>query len=258
MIVYSAIVPHLPIVPEKNEGSASEVFDALHTISQHLYAAMPDTIILLCQSSIAQNKILVGNQDTYTTTFESLGDFETMEEFGGDLELATSIISNVPHARLATTQSDPLLQEELSFVIHTLYHSKRLQPQIIPLSIPALSIKEFVRIGSALEDVLQETTKRVAIITVGNGSASSTPDSLFGMKKTSVAFENDLQSFFSKPSFDYFETLIANDVSTHQNILYPLILQYTCLHNLIKEYNVIAKNISYGISTYVVETKLRT
>lgn len=169
MIVFSAIIPHSPLlIPEigkDNLDKLTSTTDALHILSDHFYAAFPDTLIIISpHGTVNENSFILNFAPQFIGNFSEFGYVHAQPKYYGDNELSYKIKSHLKmQFPLQLTTIEDLDYGTLVPLHYLLSRNKNVK--ILPIS-PAdkLSMEEHFNFGRAINDELLDSSKRIAVI----------------------------------------------------------------------------------------------
>ncbi len=193
MLVFAGFVPNSPLLmPGINTSrlsEAEETVHALHELGDDLYAAHPDTIILLSHgTAVYEEAFSVNVADPYTTDLSAVGDLDYRKEYHPDFGFIDAL------QRFARKNSIPMslsTDEKLTFPsavpLHYLTaHLKNVR--VVPVAPCSLDGKAHFSFGNTLQHIIMQSDKRVAIIASGDmGHAENAGD-----------FDEKLLTFFKE------------------------------------------------------------
>ncbi|PJA47666.1 hypothetical protein CO172_00515, partial [Candidatus Uhrbacteria bacterium CG_4_9_14_3_um_filter_36_7] len=133
-----------------------------------LYLNHPDVLVIISSHTIAfENSFSMNLHNDYLINFKEFGDLGTTKNFDPDLSLMDQIQrflrkQNIPF----TLNSDFILDYGSAVPLYLL--TKQLSVPIIPISYSGLDPKAHFIFGKNLQECLQKTDKRVAVIASGD------------------------------------------------------------------------------------------
>ncbi|MFA4954508.1 MAG: class III extradiol dioxygenase subunit B-like domain-containing protein [Patescibacteria group bacterium] len=200
MIVFSAIVPHSPlIVPsigKEHREKLSATLAALAEIEQALYLAKPDTICIIAPHGARYPDAFSLNlAQKYTGNFKSFGDFSTTIEAKGDFLMIDHMQrlmreENVP---FTLTSSEEL---DYGFAVPILTLTTHLSGwKLIPVSPSMLDGKAHYEFGKQLKRILHAEPARVAVIASADLSHKLSKDSPGGASPEGPKFDEAMVTY---------------------------------------------------------------
>jgi AmmeMemoRadiSam system protein B len=203
MLVFSAIVPHppvlLPRLDNENAKKLAKTSEALEKLRANLEAANPDAIIIFSPhgknlaDAFAMNLV-----PSYKANFEEFGDFETKNEYKSDIMLAQEIQESVHYVKkmpLAMT-SDENLDHGITIPLELLAKNLK-NTAIIPIYPSMLDHKAHFDFGGRLKDVIVNHGKRIALIVSGDLSHRLTSDAPAGFSPKGKEFDEKIIELIS-------------------------------------------------------------
>ncbi len=204
MIVFAGVTPHSPLLlPQINpEGmhAVLQTVDAMREFALELYAAKPDTILLLSEHPYLYS-------DSFSINLHAPIRFD-LSEFGVlDYPLVFP-----PDTLLADRTQRSLRQEEIrltmtSDILHyasavPLSYIAEVLPdvQILPITYSELDEKEHFIFGQALQEAIFHSNRRVAIIASGDLSHRVKKESPSGFHESGPLFDTRMQEILIERS----------------------------------------------------------
>ncbi|MDP3900138.1 MAG: AmmeMemoRadiSam system protein B [bacterium] len=168
MLVFSAIVPHSPILIEQigkdNTKKVNQTISALNSLAEHFYAAAPDTVIVLTpHGNTHDNAFLINFSPKFIGKLDEFGDFATKEEYYGDNALSYRIKERLEVKMPIQLTTIKNLDHGSLIPLHFLC-KKNKTAKIIPISGSKLSFDKHFELGEELADHIQMEKSRIAVI----------------------------------------------------------------------------------------------
>jgi aromatic ring-opening dioxygenase LigB subunit len=168
-LCFAAIVPHsyalLPSLANQKRYSVAGTHAALSELSEELYAANPDALVVLTPHGIfSETTFSLNLSNEYRSDFSAIGDFSETRVYAPSVKLAQSIRSaaRAHHLPLHVTSVSTL---DMGTAIPLYFLGRDLRvDRILPLSDAGLSLDEHWKLGAALSEVFHETLDRIAVL----------------------------------------------------------------------------------------------
>jgi len=183
-LVFAAFTPHPPLsIPAIGHDATQQLkatTAALQHLEQDLYAAKPDTLIIISpHGPILTDSFVINLANNYTTDLSEFGDLGTKLEFKPNVRLIEAFRGNMEGTLPVTITSEPQLDYGAAV---PLYHlTQHLPPfTIVPISYSLLDYATHIRFGQSLKEQISATNQRVAIIASGDLSHRLSKDSPAG------------------------------------------------------------------------------
>lgn len=196
MIVFSAFVPHPPIsIPEvgkENLDRLSDTIKAYQTLEHEIYAAKPDTIILISSHAEQREEAFAVNQaPNFKVNFKKFGDLVTNLEFKNDIGFGYQV------KELCEDYFPVMMtaQEELDYGSGVpLFHLTKHLPgiKVVSLSYTNLSPEDHFKFGQIVRKQINLAGKRVALIASGDLSHKLHKDSPAGYSDRAQEFDQKI------------------------------------------------------------------
>lgn len=198
MIVFSALVPHSPLlipsIGKEHRNDLNATLDAYQKMEEQLYLSKPDTIVMISPHAPMYPDAFSGNLAAqFTGTLKEFGDHSTTVQAKADYLLLDHIHRGMRETNLPFTLTS---SEELDygFTVPLLLLSNHLKNwKIVPLSVAALDAQTHYAFGQALFQVLQAESTRIAVIASADLSHHANPHSPEGEKPEGKQFEEAFQ-----------------------------------------------------------------
>lgn len=171
-LIFNAFVPHspvlLPTLGQEHLPKAQATIDAFNRLEEELYAAKPETILIIsAHGEKIPGAFSINHSPQLIANFKNFGDLKTTFSFTNNLGLAYKI-----KEKLETTIPLQLTTPEyLNYgaAIPLFYLTKHLPNiKIIPLQTTDLPLINHWELGALIRHELTLATERVAVIAAGN------------------------------------------------------------------------------------------
>lgn len=174
-LVFSAIAPNSPLlipsVGKEDLKYAQKTLDALKTLEENLYAARPQTIVILSgHKKILNSSFAINLTPRYKSSFKNFGDFSESKEYFCDIEMCHHIREVMEGRIPVKLYSDEELDYEISAPLFRLAQNLK-NFSIVPISFSALDNASHFNFGENLKEIIFEDTKRIAVIASGDFSS---------------------------------------------------------------------------------------
>lgn len=204
-ILYSAIVPHSPILmPSIGKTVAdrlSVTLKSMESVAATLSELQTDTIVLVTNpdSKSASETLAIQTCELYKATFEEFGDFATNAEIKCDTVLGLNIKKGFEEQGIPVTfNSNEKLDYSASVPLMLLQTNT---VRLIVIQPPDVPLKKLMEYGATLQHILQESDKRIAVIASGDLSHSLTEDAPLGLKLEGTIVDQDIVTIFRSRKF---------------------------------------------------------
>lgn len=172
-LVFSAIVPHSPLlipqIGKEHTDALQKTVAALQELETLLYAAKPDTLVIVSSHSAqAEDRFYINLAQHYSTDFSQFGDFATNISAPCDQELILALKLRMEESGV----SAQLISEEkvdYGVGVPLFYFFGHLKDvNLVPLSQSGLDPTSHVDYGRHLQKEVQKSNKRIAVIISGD------------------------------------------------------------------------------------------
>lgn len=262
MIVFAALTPHSPLLlPSVNKDSLEEVKKtraALALLSDELYAARPDTIIIFSSHATQfEQAFSINLHDEYSIDLSEFGDISTRKSFQPDLALIDRVQRTLRRDDVPVTLSSDEKLDYGASVPLLLLAEPLPNVAVVPVSYSGLSAKEHFAFGDALKDVLMNTNKRIAVIASGDQSHALTTDSPAGYAKQGSEYDRQIQENLSNQNTMKLLKMNPADIEKAKECSYrPLLMLMGVLERVNYRPVVHAYEAPFGVGYLVVHFEL--
>lgn len=201
-LVFAAFTPHppllLPSVDEEKQKKIAATKQAYELIEQELYAAKPETILLISShAEIFPDAFSMNVSPEYTAHFKEFGDLGTKKTFAPDMSLAVSIKESAKKKKMPLVlQSQPELDYGTGIpLIRLTAHLNTIQ--IIPITHSFLDPKMHFDFGYLIKEEIMKQNKRVAVIASGDLSHRLQSNAPGGFHKDAETFDTTFRTLLS-------------------------------------------------------------
>ncbi|HPA25873.1 MAG TPA: AmmeMemoRadiSam system protein B [bacterium] len=246
MLVFSAFTPHTPMlaptVGRANLVSLKKTTEALEKLAEEIALANPEIILIISEhGQIMEQAFTINGSQNFQANFKKFGDLETLLKFAGDpifsYQLKEHSETKIPLHLVDQQDLDRGASVPLIYLTKYLKNIK-----IIPLTHCGLDNKKHFFFGNHLNELIQKTPKRIAVIATGDLSHTLTPNSPAGFSEAGKTFDNiiieTLKNKNVTPLVDLDESLEKSAVECG---LKPLLI----LMGILNDYNYTAEILSY-------------
>ncbi|PIR93424.1 hypothetical protein COT99_00895 [Candidatus Falkowbacteria bacterium CG10_big_fil_rev_8_21_14_0_10_43_10] len=206
MLIFSAIVPHSPLLIEtvgrEHTKKLAATIEALKKMEGDFYAAQPETVIIISpHGQINEKSFVINFSPEFKGNFGEFGDLATKDEYAGDNALSYRI-----KERLETTLPLQLTTvESLDYGCLTPLHflcAHKKNVKIVPISSSGLDLPEHYKFGRALIEEIAENTKRIAVIASAETSNKLTKDSPDGYLAGAKKFDQKIIKLLKEKQYE--------------------------------------------------------
>jgi len=261
MLVFSAIVPHSPLlIPEVGKDNTEKLnatVASLKTLEGYLYAAQPDTVIVLTAAPDTEQLSFVLNfAPPFHGSFAEFGHFNEKPAYRGDNGLSYRI-----KERLETRFPVKLTTvEELDYSIlvplhYLLAHKKSIK--VIPVSAANRAPADQVAFGQGVAEEIIETTERVAVIASAETSHKLSKVSPAGFEPGAKRFDQKIVKLISEKNIAELLKLQAEDLAKYGiDELNAILLFLGILSEQCCTASILSHEAPFGIGHLVMEFEL--
>lgn len=199
MIVFSAIVPHspllIPTIGKEHRDKLAQTLKAYTELEHALYAARPETLVVISPHAHMYGDAFSGNMhDKFTGVLKEFGDHGTTLRASVDFLVLDHIHRALRQAQIPfTLTSQPEL--DYGFTVPLLLLTQQLPAWgLIPLAPSLLGPQAHYECGRELAQVLQGENRRIAVIASADLSHHANNQSPHGATPEGMAFDKTIRS----------------------------------------------------------------
>ncbi|MBN1779479.1 MAG: AmmeMemoRadiSam system protein B [Candidatus Buchananbacteria bacterium] len=203
-IVFTATVPHPPIlikeIGKDHLKKIKKTQTAFKTLEQELYAAKPESILIIAQhGNILADAFNINLNADYTGGFKEFGDFGIQFKFRSDymtiqnIRAGDEMHKKVPITLTSEEEIDYGFSVPLSLLTQ---HLKNLP--VVPITTSGLDLQQHFDFGKFLNEQLAKIDKRIAVIASADLSHKLTKDAPAGFSKDAKAFDEKIIAAIKK------------------------------------------------------------
>src|SRR3989338_2485870 len=203
-LVFAGISPHPPVlIPEigkENLTKLAETKPALETLEKELYAAKPDSLLVISpHGKILEDSFSINLSADYNASFKEFGDFSLSLKFKSDYLSIQEIRAGDETNKVVpiVLTSEPEIDHGSAVPLYYLLQHLKDLP-IIPISPCALSYSEHFKFGQFLYQQLSRLDKRYGVIASGDLSHKLTKDTPAGYSAKGAEFDKKLVDLIAK------------------------------------------------------------
>lgn len=168
----AAILPHspllIPTVGRDNISQANATVKAMKKVAQIFKGKEIDTIIIISTHGSQIDEVFTINHcPKFQADFEKFGDLITKMEIASDVGLAYKIKESLETKKQLILSCEPQLDYSVAVPMHY-FHEGLPGVSLIPLYTAKLSSKEHYELGQMMRHAINETSKKIAIVAVGD------------------------------------------------------------------------------------------
>ena len=197
MLVFAGFTPSSPLLlPSINTNKLAQVratLVALEELSAELYAAHPDTLVILSESQIMYKEAFSLNlADPYLAELIECGDLGYKKLYHPDFALIDSLQRYCRKLELPVSLSTDANLNVSTVVALELLTAHLPHLRIVPIAPCDLEAKAHFNFGIALKHLLLESDQRIAVIAAGDMSHSLSKSSPAGYHKDGRTFDQTI------------------------------------------------------------------
>ncbi len=198
MIVFAGVTPHPPILlPEigkENTKFVSQTVKSMQRLASELYAAKPDTVILISpHGPMLADAFALNMAPEFTVGFKEFGDLATEYKVKGDVGLIHHYKEILESQMQIVLVNKPALDHGAGVPLHFFFQAMPADSfSLVPMSFSLLDYATHFTFGRKLQEDIINDTKRIAIIASGDLSHRLTEDAPAGYSHWAKKFDETL------------------------------------------------------------------
>jgi MEMO1 family protein len=251
MIVFAAFTPHTPLlVPTAGQGDKlSRSIEAMRRLSEELYAAAPDTIVVLSSHGEDGAEAFSANlHDPYAAGLAAFGDHSPPKTFAPDLAFIDAMQRSLRRSSVPFTLDSAAELDHGAAVPLLLLTEPLPSVRIVPVSFSGLSPKDHLAFGRALKDVALHSPRRIALIASGDLSHALSSAAPAGYRPEGEEFDRLVRQAVEHVSSSQLLQMPALLVATAAECAYrPLLMLFGALEGLRVRPEILAYESPFGV-----------
>lgn len=209
MLAFAAVVPHplisIPEIGKQYVSKLRKTYRAFKVLGSELYSAKPDILVVISPHTSQHSGLFAVNQrPQLTIDFEKFGNlsdrFTMQNDIAFGYRIKESLETNLP---IALSDDEVLDYGSAIPLFHLTAHLNRETVRVVPIGTSDLGYEIHYAFGTAINRLINTTTKRVAVVASGDLSHGVSKNGPTPYKKEAKAFnafiktaleKNDVQS----------------------------------------------------------------
>jgi aromatic ring-opening dioxygenase LigB subunit len=197
MLVFSAIVPHspilLPTIGKNYQSKLKKTLGAIKTLEEDLYVSKPETLIFFSpHGNRSPDTFSINLATHYETNFQEFGDFATKIKFASDSFLVERLQYSLRHNNIPLLLTTEQFLDYGTAVPAFLLTQHLPQIALIPIHDSDLSLIRHYEFGQGMQEDLFNTHKRIALIASADLSHCLTDKAPGGFSPEGKKFDETL------------------------------------------------------------------
>lgn len=204
MIIFSAIVPHspllLPTIGKEHRKKLKKTLAAYTTLEANLYVAKPDTVVIISpHGNILPDAFSLFIAPHYVTDLKEFGDLTTSLKIKADMRTIESLRQlQRTHAHAPLTGNTEEFLDYSATVPLSLLVPRLPDVSIVPIGVSGLPLASHVEIGRVIGDILQQSKRRIAVIASADLAHTLTDAAPGGFSPEGIKFDRAIVHAFRK------------------------------------------------------------
>lgn len=249
-LVSAGITPHSPLLVENIGKEKSKELEktkkALSNLEKKIYITKPDVIVMISPFvGLFENKFTINGAPNLLAEFSDFGDLEAKKEYSG----APILGSNIADMNLENTRtiSDKNLDQGSSVILKKITeHINNIK--ILPIGYSKLDRQEHVNFGRKLNQVFQNTNKRISFIICGDTSHRLSANSPLGFHDDGSVFTGRIRKYLKDKQLENIVDMDQIMIDKAGQFLYKsLLIMSGVLSNINYDYQELNYENPFGI-----------
>lgn len=262
MLVFAGITPHspllLPTIGKDRSAKLHKTREALSTLEGELYAARPDTIIVISpHGAPSSDGFAINLAPTYSLDLSEFGDITTKASWSSDPLLAGELrkkIRNKSEIPLILN-SEPTLDYGAAIPLYLLLQHAH-ETKVLPVHDSLLSPRAHFDFGKMLHRGILASNRRIAVIASADLSQTLTDDSPGGFSHAGKKFDDAVVTILREDSWEDLFNLEHESLEAKACGYRPLLILYGILKNLNNKTHILSYEGPFGVGYLVAHFEL--
>jgi len=200
-LVFTALTPHPPLlippIGQDNLEKVKNTTQAMEELSEKFKASKPDIVLLISPHGLFEtDAFTINNSDKYNGNFKQFGDLITKLELDGSPSFAHDIKEQAKKTPIKIVSEEIL--DHGSLVPLYFLTQKYKDFDLVQLGFSALSLKEHYDWGKTLKEIINDSSKRIAVIASGDMSHRLTEEAPAGFSPDGEKFDQKILEILKK------------------------------------------------------------
>ncbi len=260
-LISVAILPHSPLlvptVGKDNIQTVKNTVDDINKIIKSFKDLEIDTVIIIStHNSVFDDAYIINHCQNFKADFNEFGDLVTDLNFVSDMELSYKIKEKLESKKQVVLACE----EKLDYSIAVpLYYLKKFLPNvsIIPIHTSKLSWQDHFEFGQSIRSVIDDSSKKIGVITVGDLSHSVNKNTSTDNNSIGKEYDNSLIKFIksndSQNILNFSKELVEN---SEECIFMSLLILMGILDETKFESEILSYESPFGVGLLVAKLNL--
>lgn len=243
MITFAALAPHNPLLLTP-DAETEQTHDALVALSAVLAHAESDVIVIITEHAPhIEDAFSITVSPTINTSFKSFGIVKT-EEFNIDIPLSAAI-AHALRAHGFTAQQ--LHGETLDYGSGMIAHLLQIEKPIVVIGTSRNEPDSHAACGEIIQDVLQRSNKKIAVIVGGDCSHKHSVATPAGFSEHAELFDAEFKSLLGERSITALTQLHKKYDDVDQCVTRSAALGFGIIKNFPTDTHILAHETAHGV-----------
>ncbi len=262
MIVFSAIVPHSPLlipgIGKENLKKLAATKAALEALEKEIVLAKPDAIVVISpHGPVLPDAFSINLNAAHSCTLEEFGDFGTKLDCRSDFMLIDHLQrklrqANVPFALISEEKLD------YGVVVPLTYLTPRLSKfTVVPVTTSSLSAAEHHRFGVELKEELSNSIKRIAVLASADLAHTLSKEAPGGFSPHGQTFDEKIIELIKARANEEILNLSGDIIAGAKSCGFgPIVILTGIMGHIMYEPQILSYEAPFGIGQLVANLKL--
>lgn len=261
MLVFSAFTPHTPLlipnIGKENIKKISETISAMEQLEKELAEIKPDTIIIISgHHSFLTDHFIINMNPEFKGDFQEFSDLTTELTHTADITTINEIRDFVEDQVPLTLKSE----ENMEYgKLAPLYYLTRNIPEtkIVPLSYSTANKEAHFKLGKLLKEVIQDSSKRIAVIAAGDLSHKLSKDAPGGFSEKAKKYDELVINTLKEKNIEKFLNISEELIEEASECsYYSLLILLGIINKMNYEPEILSYEHPFGVGYLTVNFKL--
>ncbi len=253
MLVFAGFIPSSPLllksINEARLAEAKNTSEALEELSQELYAAHPDTLVILSEgTTMYPDAFSVTMADPYLGDLTAFGDLGYQKNYHPDFAFIDKLQREVRKSDLPVSLSTDDKLSSLTTVALELVTDHLAKIKLVPVAPTELDSKSHFSFGNLLKHLILDSDKRIAVIAAGDMSQAVSKQAPAGYHRDGKAFDQAIQELIKEKNtaglLQMPEKLLKN---SHNTCYRQLCILFGVLDGIQVTSNILSYQAPFGV-----------
>jgi MEMO1 family protein len=220
MLTFAAFTPHpliaIPEIGKSHTVNVRHTIRALRTIAQELHASKPDTVCIISpHAPTADNAFSINQRPRVRVEFRAFGDLVDSLAYDNDIGLGYQIREQVEDTQAMILTDEEILDYGAGVPLWYMHKVKAADMlPVTPIGTSTRSLAEHYTLGTQIDTIIGQATKRIAVIATGDLASGASHTSPLPYSKDAAAFNKQVRSHFETDNMQGLRDITDADIGS--------------------------------------------